>query len=232
MNILDKILALKKLSENKSATPAEAASAAARMQELMTKHQIEEASLGVAEEGVEWDRNPIYSSKQASKWRVGLASGLSNINGCRVLRGKALDGTVRMSLAGRKSDVEVVRHMFLFLEREIESLGKKYVKTMPKYGVISAKVLGQSYRFGCVNKVVERLTEQKRTVTEQASADGLTSALVVLDQRNVAIEAWLQKHAPNKHVHASVQLDAMAYHAGQRDGALIPIRRAIEVQSA
>lgn len=235
MSVLDKIQSLKRLSENKSATPAEAANAAARVQELMLKHQISEADLGV-EEDVEWNKDPIYSGVRPSAWRSFLATGIASLNGCRVLRGTFPNGSYRATLVGRKGDVEQVRYLFEFVSREIERLWARYRKTM-EYATrpgVSGRTAGNSYRLGAVQVVLDRLKAQKDATTSEAAAAGQSGALVRLDERDAAVQAWLAKHAPDRHQTPpkAIAVDTMAWQAGRRDGATITTVAAVETAGA
>lgn len=231
MNVVDKILALRRLSENRSATAAEAANAAARVQELMLKHQITEASLGVIDQAVGWDRQPLYAAKKNSKWRTSLAVGIANLNGCKALRGVSLHGMVQITLVGRASDVEVVRYLYAFLEREIDRLAKEYLKSEQRpYG--SGMLIGESYRLGCVNRVVDRLQDQKASVVSEARESGQQAALVLVDAREAAVEEWVSKNAPKRHAPKKVLVDTRSWSAGTLAADRISIHSAIEVQSA
>lgn len=231
MNVLDKIMALKRLSENKSATEHEAASAAARMQELMLKHAISEAELGGSGEAVEWSTNPIHVSKRRSFWRSLLATGIADTNGCKVLRGMTADGRVRMTLVGRKTDIALVRHFYQFLEDQIDALAKDYLKER-KRGYISGRAAAEAYRVGCVQMVIERLKQQAEQTRSEAQGAGMTSALVKVDERVEEVASWLRNNDIRTSQPQERQFDATAYNRGAQAGNQIPLNRPIDVQSA
>lgn len=231
MNVVDKILALKRLSENQSATPAEAASAAARVQELMLKHKISEADVGTREETVQWFPDALYEAKRESKWRSTLASGLARINGCRVMKGLGPNGTRRLSLIGYEGDVEVVRYLFKYLERETERLARKYLRTegpLPGRG----RHAGESYRMGCALKLIQILDAQKAATVAEAEQAGLTGALTVIDQRDAALQQWMDAKGCKRVPVERVDVDAPAFHAGAKAADTIPLRTAIESQAS
>ena len=231
MNVVDKILALRRLSENKSATPAEAANAAARVQELMLKHQITEAALGPSEQSVEWDRNPLFSSRKSCKWRTALAVGVAKVNGCRAMRALRPDGSIHITVVGRAADIEVVRYLYAFIEREIDRLAREYLKSTERPNG-SGMMIGNSYRLGCVVRIISRLEEQKASVIAEAREAGQTVALVRVDGRDAAVEAWIAKNAPKKHENKATWVDQHSWSAGTRAADSIAIHNAIAVQSA
>lgn len=231
MSVVDKILALRRLSENKSATPAEAANAAARVQELMLKHQITEAALGPSEQSVEWDRNPLFSSRKSCKWRTALAVGIAKVNACRAMRAVRPDGSIHITVVGRASDIEVVRYLYAFLEREIDRLAKEYLKSNDRPPG-SGMLIGESYRIGCVVRIIARLEEQKAAVVAEAREAGHTVALVRVDERDLAVEAWVSKNAPKKHENKTTWVDQHSWSAGTRGADSIALNSAIGVQSA
>ena len=231
MSIVDKILALRRLSENKSATPAEAANAAARVQELMVKHQITEATLGTSEQSVEWDRDPIFASKKSCKWRTSLAVGVAKVNACRAMRAVKPDGSIHITIVGRASDIEVVRYMYAFIESTIDRLAKEYLKSSDRPNG-SGMRLGNSYRLGFVIRIIARLEEQKPTTIAEAREAGQTVALVRVDERDLAVQEWVAKHAPRKHESKQTWIDKHSWAVGTRAADSIAIHSAIAVQSA
>jgi hypothetical protein len=232
MTPLDKIQALKRLSENKSATPAEAANAAARVQELMLKHKITEADLGVDDDGeeVSWFKDdPLHVSKRESTWRTMLAVGIANVNGCKCMTGVLPGGVRRITLVGRSSDVEVAKYLYAYLEREIDSLAKSHLAS--NGGLTSALMRGKSFRLGAVNVVISRLTEQKHEVEEEARSQGQSSALTVIDKHDLDVQAWVDKHATSKRVVTNDAVDTASWHAGRAAANGIALRQAIGVNS-
>jgi|GEM_PF-2578201 len=230
MNVLDKIQALKRLAENQNATPHEAASAAARMQELMLKHAITEAEVGIDDEQVEWaSDSPLYVARRRSLWRQSLAFGIAETNGCKALLGIQPNGVVRITLVGRSSDVVLVHHFYDFLSREVDRLAKQYLETAT--GSASGRRLGEGYRQGCVAKLIARMREQAEATKQQARSNGQTAALVRVDSRLVAVKKWFEDHNIKVSSAAKREVDGGAYRQGVEDGDQIPLHRPIDVQS-
>jgi hypothetical protein len=237
MNALDKIQALKRLSENKSATPAEAANAAARVQELMLKHKITEADLGVEDsaEEVTWFKDdPLHVSKRESTWRLMLAIGIANVNGCKCMTGFVPGGVRRTTLVGRASDVEVVKYIYAYLEREIDALAKSHLASYskPPYLLAHTSLMrGKSFRLGAVNVIISRLKEQKEQVEQEARTQGQSSALAVIDNREAGVQAWVDRHAKEKRVITNDSVDTASWHAGKAAANSIALHRALGVNS-
>ena len=240
MNVVDKIQALKRLSENKSATPSEAANAAARVQELMLKHKITEAELGSDEskEEIHWFKDdPLHVSKRDSAWRVVLACGIAEVNGCRCMTGVRPDGARRISLLGRASDVEVVRYLYAYLEREIERLAKGHLLVESKNKTYDSLFVtglhrGKSFRMGAVFTVLERLKAQKIEVETVARAEGMSTALSIIDKRDEDLKVWISKNATSKRQVGNDPVHVDSFNAGRKAATSIALNDALESGAA
>lgn len=109
-HVIDKVRRLLRLAE--SANEHEAAAAAARAQELMTRHRIELAALDVAgDEEVELNETPVDEFGRMVWWRHILASAVAEANGCRIITNRRR-GSVRELLVGTRSDAELARGLY------------------------------------------------------------------------------------------------------------------------
>ena len=148
---LDLLVKLKAMAdESQSGSPEEAAIAAARMQELMFKHKISMAELSAAE-----DEEPIgvvdvleqEGGHDVVSWKLDLLDGISRSNFCRVIYRTATrkrtewvwkDAGIacelspkapgKMEVFGRKSDVDTVVYLYLYLCKEIARLAREGVE--------------------------------------------------------------------------------------------------------
>lgn len=226
MTVIDKIKALRRLSENKSATPAEAASAAARVQELMLKHKLTEAEVGPTDEGVEWWPEPLWTGKRRCAWRSVLAIGVANANSCRILHGALPKGPRRMTIVGRKGDAEVVRYLYGYLEREIERHCKLHLeKDSP--GGSSPRFRAASFRLGFAETLARRLAEERQRVRAEASDQRQEKGLMRLDQDEVDIQAWIANKGLTTATPRKVMVDATSWKQGCERGAAVAIRTAL-----
>lgn len=127
-NIRERIRRLLALSE--SSNVHEAAAAAAKAQELMSKHQIDQAEL--AEQAGEVDEPLCEEDLQVFgrnmvTWRATLAASVAEANGCdsynQVWRGESGRQVRAMTrIIGPASAVQAVRYLLAYLEREINRL--------------------------------------------------------------------------------------------------------------
>lgn len=127
-NIIERVRRLLALAE--SSNVHEAAAAAAKAQELMSRHQLDMAALEV-ESGAEDE--PILQEELArfrgtvrAPWRGVLAEALASANGCDVYSGRRTDADGRIfvvyKIVGLASSAGAVRYLFAFLAREVDRL--------------------------------------------------------------------------------------------------------------
>lgn len=127
-DIRERIRRLLALSE--SSNVHEAAAAAAKAQELMSKHQIDSAELaeraGEVDEPLCEEDLQVFGARLVT-WRATLAGAVAEANGCdsynQVWRGG--DGRQVRALTrivGPASSVQAVRYLLAYLEREIGRL--------------------------------------------------------------------------------------------------------------
>lgn len=228
--ILDRVRKLLELAHSDNVN--EAGNAAARAQELMSRHNISEAMLtpaGAPEEQPEEDL--LFVAGAYQRWRGSLAVVMGEANQCLVFRtGPAL------RIVGRPSDVQTVRYLFVYVVREIERLCKFDADLRGNPG----KTWCNNYKHGASNEVARRLRESAREARaamrrEADAGDTLGSgtalvlvnnALAKLDARGAAVEAWRVKLELKKAKSYSSALDETARLAGQRAGKSIDLSNA------
>lgn len=176
--VLDKIAKLRALAAN-AGTQAEAEAAAAQAAALVAKYQIDEAQVEVSDptraERVEVADEPLFrSDKRNEKWRSMLAGGLAQAHGCWVVYTSVI-GFCRYRIAGRPSDVAIVRYLFAWLSIEIARLAER------ERG-FAAKT---SFRLGAVHGVLTAM--ERATAAERAAVrTGASVALTVVDNSALA----------------------------------------------
>lgn len=198
---LDKVGKLLRLST--SSNPNEAALAASRAQEIMSRFKIDQAALAydqngkaeVREEIKDFGFDPIHRSNRLSRWRAALARHLARANACKLY----MTGS-NLCLVGRASDVGAVRYLFNWLEQQVEQLVQRDCRGC-------GFVYANNYRLGVVDTIDQKLREQKRhteeTVLDEAKAEQATnpmalirvqSALRRVEQDVAEVEQWTQRH--------------------------------------
>lgn len=118
----------------------------------------------------------------------------------------------RLLIIGRPSDAAVAEYTFSYLRREITRLADLH------------RGAGRSYlnafRIGAVTEVQRRLASAKREARQGATS----TAIVRVDARDAAIDAWCEQESIGKARKVSYRpSDADAYHAGRKAGADIPL---------
>lgn len=230
--IIDKVRKLLRLATSSNAN--EAALAAARAQEMIDKHHLEQAmlSLDSAEPVRGLDDEPILdfyregapldTPKQLDRWRVWLAGALAQYNASRIY----LSGR-NISIVGRPSDVETVRYIYTHLSREVERLATEN-------GAGMGRTWRNNFRLGVVDAIKTKLRNQhaqfEHDAREVAAAESSTAlvrvntALVTMSERTQAVDKWMKS---NLKLHAGSasysRHDASARDRGRKAGASLSV---------
>lgn len=218
-----------------SANPEEAALAAAKAQAIIDRYQLSASDL---ESGAEPKENnepieehePLHHVCQVdTRWSVRLAGEIAKKNSCRVVFHTEGSGSAVIRIIGRISDVNAVRYLFGWMEREVRRLTKQQCPGRSrKYQV--------DFRLGVVDTICYKLDEQRRqTVREvQTEAAGNSMALVRvqnsivrLERRGNEVDLWMKGAMPNlRTVQHRKNLDHNARAHGQRAGEEIKLNAA------
>lgn len=187
-SVLDKIAKLRALAA-RATTQAEAEAAAAQAASLIAKYQIDEAQIETPDaartEEVAAEDEPLYrEEKRNQKWRSVLASALAELHGCGVVYASVV-GLTRYRIAGRPSDVAIVRYLFAWLHVEIARLSEK------EHG----KAAKNAFRIGAVFGVL-RAMAQARRAEEAAAPAGATVALAMVDRAELSHAALAGNRKP------------------------------------
>lgn len=155
--IVEKIKKL--LAMAKNGTEHEAALAATRAAELMSKYQIEEATIRL-DTGREAE--PITeesldkSTKKKVAWKGTIASGLCSAFGTKMWWHGA-----EIVIYGRKSALQTVNYMYAYLCAEVERLaGEVYATLRPKD---NPRTWLNAFRLGAASTISNRLRDQRQT---------------------------------------------------------------------
>jgi hypothetical protein len=197
-SIIERVRKLLALSQSDNAN--EAAAATAKANALIDQYRISVEQIGEAEDPLSIETEPLYQGDRIMAWRKLLAVRLSRHYGCYHWNNKTANG-LKLMIAGRKSDVAVLRYMFAYITSECERIGVKECKGR-------GRSYAESYRQGFVAGVTDKLAESRKQAAAD-TADGQTS-LVKLDSR--ALEA-------RRHVEQAIPLGRGKRLALGRDGA-------------
>jgi hypothetical protein len=212
--IIEKVRKLLALS--KSCNANEAAAAAAAANKLIDQYRLEECELEDTEahEDIFEEEDPLYESGRLTQWKSYLACNLARHYGCAIYNHKGFRKNL-YKLAGRKSDIEVVRYMFSWLCLEIERLsdegsrGKGFDRS-------AGKIFSNSFCTGAVAGINLQLKASRQEVVQNASS----VAIVKLNQRHDEALAFLNKSHKLKFENNSNKsyLDKGAYESGKAKG--------------
>ncbi|MEZ4454431.1 MAG: DUF2786 domain-containing protein [Nannocystaceae bacterium] len=201
----------------------EAANAAARAQALIEEHRLAalleaEAAAEAADEadpitdGVEL---PLERARKIRKWKIALASGLAEVNGC-VAYTAARGPETLLLLAGRAADREAVLAIWEWLVRRIEWLSATAGAGQPREW-------HESFRIGAADAVCERLAAA--VVDARASLETAALARIAPSEaeRAAAVETFAAERLrlrPGRRL----LVDPDALEQGRVAGARMPLR--------
>ncbi len=219
--ILGKIKKLLALS--KSDNEHESSQALGLVQKLMEIHNITDAMLSQHSEGDNEDirswEDPLHASegKNRSQWRAQLAMSLAKPNNCEIYT----EGP-DIKIVGRASDVQTVRYLFSYCEKEIERLSKQYAG--------NGKGWINNYKIGVVQAIQDKMQESRRVVREEMIGeygDSAKNAIVKLDNRGLETRRWYENwgktHLKGPKTFGQQQYHDDARNAGYKDGKKIDL---------
>lgn len=216
----------KLLSLASSSNENEAASAAAKAQDLMFQYELDMSVV----EGYNIDKdNQIEESAiaafggRAANWKMWLFTAVARTSLCEPYISRSRTGQ-RGMIIGRKSDTELARYTFDYLIKEIERLSDAFMANQIYYDRGHARTLRRSWLEGAVLMVTGNLYSDFRARKEQSEA---STALVV--SREGEIKDYMNKIGMSLTSRSSSrsEVDSYAYRQGKADGASISIRRGL-----
>lgn len=222
--MIEKVAKLLALAEGKGTTPEEAATAAATAQRLMLRYRIEQADVDEVTnddpmESTEYTPSNYYDGFRydSQRWEIALFFMIAAATGCYGFT-MGRRAHARLTLVGRRGDLEVSRYLWGYLTREIRRLQKEQTRgwSQTQKGHFA---LGAAHIIGTILKV------QAASVS---SASG-TSAEIVQRGRQDAAGAWYGAQHPEFIMRAGrrgrVPLHGEAYQKGVAAGASVTIRK-------
>lgn len=222
--IVEKVKKLLKLSG--SSNTNEAASAAAKAQELMDRFEIEIAALQsespkdtIIKENIE-EHNDFEQGGRIERWRGFILNALCKTNHCStyILREKYEKTSFRV--IGRKTDIQTVRYMYNSLIQVVEDLSFHYRGSGRKF-IASYKAGAAS---AIANKIIISKEQTKAMVYQEASQQGtqalmrVDNAMAILKQKDFEMEEYLRNLNLNlKRTQARIS-NSSGFSTGYQDG--------------
>lgn len=167
-----------------SSVPGEAAAAAAKLQEILLKYNlemedIEEDSPVPDDKYVREELELGVTSGNMINWRRILLSGIARSLMCAAF---GYQGTRQMVIVGQRHNIEMSRHFYDYLSSEIDRLADATWMKARYRSREHARSWKSSFYNGAVDIVVQRLEEKYQQVSKQ---DSHTQALVLKNERDL-----------------------------------------------
>lgn len=187
----------------KSTNPAEAALAAAKAQEIIDRYNLSVGDLQNGEEPKE-NNEPVANTHEPlhhvcqvdTHWSTRLAGIIARRNGCRTVFYTQTSGSAVIQIIGRTSDVNAVRYLFGWMEREVRRLTKQECQGCSrKYQV--------DFRFGVVDTIERKLDEQKRQTIHEVQTESagnpmalmrIKNSLAKMEHRSNEVDLWMKSN--------------------------------------
>jgi hypothetical protein len=224
-NILAKIKKLQALATNNS-NAAEAASAAAKASALMFEHNITSAQVETHEPPEQYEKieHALDANRATLGWKQTLMYVVAKYNFCTSVKHT---GSTRMSLIGKRSNVEAVLYLYAVCEREISRLGKAEARTQ----LTQRALYEHSFCRGAVSTIHERLRAQ-RAAQETTAATQETTALALRNTTQELALATKQFFPRLRHTRSRVSNHSDAFARGKAAGHHIGLHAGVTRQSA
>jgi len=231
--ILDKVKKLRNLANDKGCTPEESATYAAMLQDLLFKHNLNEADLIDAESVPVYEKETIdlgVSSPTTKGWRANLYNAIAKFNFCKVV---LLPGKY-VYLIGQEENREFVKFLYTELERDLQTAQKNALKTFTAslpfgIGANDKALWTKSFYLGANNTIYERLESQKKTNTEEAdqtkAGSGTALAIKVDNALRDATQALVG--ATKKPKQRSITINGNGYTSGVQTGNRVQLNQGI-----
>lgn len=233
-DVTARIAKLLKLAE-RSSSPEEAATAAAKAADLMTRYEIErdsvETTVPTAEEPIEsTDDAPLDQMKKYMiGWKLRLADIVARHRKCKMTYVRCLG---EINLIGRRNEIQTVRYLYAYLVSEIERITKERASGR-------GKAYANSFRLGMVDTIRDTLEiseyalirEMKREAEASVNSDRalvrVNAALEKREKEKEVVDEWANSHYVIRTVKArDPRVEPNAYHAGVAAGSAVVVTKA------
>lgn len=174
--LLNRITALLEKTVDNGCTVEEAAAAAAKVQDLLLKYNLDMAEIIRAkgqksEDMISKEGIPISIHKYTMKgWRINLMDYLAYFNFCKMLYRQGANVFI---LIGREVDVQVVEQLYHSISNQLEERCNKEAKAEEEVGVIASNWPApdntQTWKASFFQAAVEAI--RKKLALEQAKAE-------------------------------------------------------------
>ncbi len=187
-DVISKIQKLQALADA-AGSEAEAANAAARVQEMCAKYKLDLADIGELDDTEAILEKEMIPLGRTLAWQRDLLSAIGEVNDCIVMRCMVrlsmMPGVPRQAsyiLVGHATDVEICVELYAWLKDEVERLAR----VAAKGGRVEGSRL--SFKLGVSHTIGHRLRAARISARREASS----TALVRVDERSEKVSAYLK----------------------------------------
>jgi hypothetical protein len=225
--VISKVRKLFELS--KSSNENEAALAAAKARELLSRHNLSMADLPA--EGLEDSLEIIEASVETGRllrnWIKGLVVHVAGSFQCSHIVRRRRGSSPLLSFIGTPTDAEVAAYTFQFLYRQLNGLADKALPRLKRENPAwSGNALRYAYLDGAVRKIGERLQERTRDIHEQENR--VCTALVLAKDHMIRNYISGNFGKLRKEYGTTRYVSARAYHKGYSDAERVRLRQGLE----
>ncbi len=218
-NLLEKINKLLALAN--SPNENEAALAAEKATELLTKYNLSLADLGPdSEEKI--TTGTVETTSRYVTWKMLILAGIATANGCRAMRSK---NNGNMTLIGTSTNIAVSQSLYEYLTKAVERLAKRHKG--------KGRAFLHAFRVGCATRLRHRLEQYRKEMEEEGIAgngeSSPTPAIVVrsmFEKNNLAIEEYLNNEGFKVKTQRREQISSeQGYFSGYKAGDRISLNQ-------
>lgn len=213
MNLLDKARKLLNLSQ-RGGTPAEAETAAAKLQDLLLSHNLEMQDI---KEEVVYENETIELARHRydKVWQRALYKVLADGHQCECLY---LPRRNAVTLIGRKHNIEMVNLLFQHLKPMVATYGEYHALNGPSHARTRIR---KSYRLGMIKGISDRLEQQLKHYAQQ---EGL---LVLPEKEGIDARVKEMFGTVKKQRSQRTHIQGEAYMQGYQQGLQTPINQEV-----
>jgi len=176
------------LKLSQSPNQHEAALAASKAQEIIDRYRISIEDINQGNEARGNDEPIVdFGEKEPlqdvcgvdTRWTLSLAVSISRQNACRIYYTTKITSSSTIKIVGRTSDVQTVRYIFGWLEKEVRRITRQECSGYPrKYQA--------EFRMGVVDTIRRKLEEQKQETYKNVQNEAVNPMALVRVQQSIA----------------------------------------------
>lgn len=226
-DILEKAAKLKNLAD-RAGTPEEAAVAATKLQALLLRYNLDMQSVQDTTEKGDYitEEFLIHENRNHKTWACALYGNIAKNLQCAAVQDYYVKGqTPKMTVVGRKHNVQVVNYLFAYLHGEIKRLADRAVNNQKGQAAFH-----RAFCVGATTTVCLRLKKMYAEIKLEPSTHTESSyAVMVVEEQKVC--RLIDKLFPHTRKTRSSHSSPDGFHRGKEAGKSIPLNRGVEGHS-